>query len=133
VLDQLVAAELLDQAATILPERRGLLRQSRDALVAALGQHLPAWRCVVPRAGMVLWVELPGLSATRLADRALEMGVRLTAGPRFTVRGTADRWLRLPYTLPAEQMDDVAALLREAADRVDSRTTTSRPTWRWTA
>jgi DNA-binding transcriptional MocR family regulator len=133
VLEQLVAVELLESATTILPERRELLRQSRDALVAALAQQLPDWRCVVPRAGMVLWVELPRLSATRLAAQALEMGVRLTAGPRFTIRGTADRWLRLPLTLPAEQMDDVVGLLQRAANHAVSRTTPSRLPSRWTA
>ncbi len=133
VLDQLVAAELLERGAPVLAERRTLLRQSRDALVEALSRELPDWRFVVPRAGMVLWVELPGMSATRLAAQALEIGVRLTAGPRFTVRGTADRWLRLPYTLPAERMADVAALLHEAADRTDADPTTSRIPSRWTA
>jgi DNA-binding transcriptional MocR family regulator len=133
VLDQLVAAELLDHAEALLPERRQLLQQSRDALVTALSRELPDWRWVVPRSGMVLWVELPGSSATRLAAQALELGVRLTAGPRFTVRGTADRWVRLPYTLPADQMQTVAALLRKAAERVDAGTPTSRPMSRWTA
>ncbi len=133
VLEQLVAAELLDRAATILPERRQLLRQSRDALVAAFCRQLPEWRCAVPRAGMVLWVELPDLSATRLAAQALELGVRLTAGPRFTVRGTADRWLRVPFTLPAEQMPELVGLLRLAAQQSSSRTPTSRPPSRWTA
>lgn len=133
VLDQLVAAELLDQADSILPARRDLLRQSRDALVTALARELPDWRFVVPRAGMVLWVELPRPSATRLAAHALEQGVRLTAGPRFTLRGTADRWLRLPFTLPAEQMAEVARLLRAVHESLSAGTPTSRPPSRWTA
>ncbi|MDP9318654.1 MAG: PLP-dependent aminotransferase family protein, partial [Actinomycetota bacterium] len=133
VLEQLVAAELLGRADAILPERRELLGRSRDALVSALARELPAWRCSAPPAGMVVWVELPSMSATRLAAHALDMGVRLTSGPRFTVRGTADRWLRLPFTLPAERMDEVAALLREAAARTQAGTTPIRPASRWTA
>jgi len=61
------------------------------------------------------------------------IGVRLASGPRFTVRGTADRWLGLPFTLPAERMDEVAALLREAAARTQAGTTPMRPASRWTA
>jgi DNA-binding transcriptional MocR family regulator len=134
VLDQLVAVEMLDRAESILPERRARLLAARDALVQALARQLPEWRCDVPNAGMVLWVELPiGMSATRLAADALEQGVRLTAGPRFTVRGTADRWLRLPFTLPAEQLADVVDLLRNVSQHSSSGTAPTRAPSRWTA
>ena len=112
VLEQLVAAELLDRGDAVLAERRG-------AASAVPGRTRRRARARAPRLAMRGASRRHGplggaarLSATRLAAQALEIGVRLTAGPRFTVRGTADRWLRLPYTLPAEQMDDVASLLR---------------------
>jgi DNA-binding transcriptional MocR family regulator len=133
VLEQLVAARLLQHADPILAERRASLRRSRDALVAALARHLPDWRCTPPRAGMFLWVELPAPSASRLASHALDVGLRLTAGPRFTVDGTADRWLRLPFTFPAEQADAVAALLREAAGRAATGGGSEQTPARWTA
>lgn len=134
VLEQLVAARLLRRAQEILPERRALLRHSRDALVRALAHALPGWRCTVPRAGMVLWVELPEPSATRLAAHALDIGLRLTPGPRFTLHGTADRWLRLPFTLPVEQIDDAVAMLQEAAGRAAARRVPpARAVSRWTA
>lgn len=131
VLDQLVAAQLLRRADEVLPERRAMLRRSRDALVQALARELPDWRCAVPRAGIVLWVELPEPSATRLAARALDAGMRLTPGPRFTVDGTADRWFRLPFTMPLDRIDDVVRMLREAS--TTSRRTTHRTPSRWTA
>jgi DNA-binding transcriptional MocR family regulator len=132
VLEQLVAAQLLRRADRILPERRAHLRRSRDRLVQALTRDLPEWRCAIPRAGMVLWVELPEAGATRVAAHALDVGVRLTPGPRFTLDGTADRWLRLPFTLPVEQVDDVVAKLKEAATRA-ARGAPSRTPSRWTA
>lgn len=133
VLEQLVAARLLRRADLILPERRALLRRSRDKLVQALAREVPDWRCAVPRAGMVLWVQLPAPSATRLAAHALDLGLRLTPGPRFTLDGTADRWLRLPFTLPIEQVDDVVSMLRDAASRAAARSATTRTPSRWTA
>lgn len=132
VLEQIVAATLLRRAATVLPERRALLRRCRDALVCALGRELPTLRCTPPPAGMVLWLELPTGSATRLAGHALDLGLRLTPGPRFTLHGTADRWLRLPYTLPIEQVDEVAARLRAAAERTAAGKTPSHTPSRWT-
>ncbi|MGI8578352.1 MAG: PLP-dependent aminotransferase family protein [Nocardioidaceae bacterium] len=133
VMEQLIAAALLHNADAILPERRALLRRSRDRLVRALERDLPAWRCRLPRAGMVLWVELPEPCATRIAAHALDVGLRLTPGPRFTLDGTADRWLRLPFTLPIERIDDVVAMLREAAQRASSARVPTRAASRWTA
>jgi DNA-binding transcriptional MocR family regulator len=133
VLDQLVAVHLLRRADAILPERRALLRGSRDALLSALSGQLPDWRCVPPSAGMVLWVELPGPGATHVAGLALDLGLRVTPGPRFTLDGTADRHLRLPFTLPAERAPEVARLLAEAAARFAAGTTPSRTPSRWTA
>ncbi len=133
VLDQLVAARLLGRADTVLPERRALLRASRDALVRALARELPQWRYAVPRAGVVLWVELPSPGATRLAAHALDVGLRLTPGPRFTLHGTADRRLRLPFTVPPDRADDVARLLRRASELADSGAPTRSTAARWTA
>jgi DNA-binding transcriptional MocR family regulator len=133
VLDQLVAARLLRAAEDILPERRALLRRCRDRLAAALRSELPDWRFVVPRAGMVFWVELPEPSATRLAAHALDLGLRLTPGPRFTLDGTADRWLRLPFTVPEDQVEAVVAMLRDAATRAQAGGQSSRTPSRWTA
>jgi hypothetical protein len=60
---------------------------------------------------MALWVELPRPSATRIASKALDLGLRITPCPRPTVDGTA----RLPFTLAAQQADTLAGLLRQAS------------------
>jgi len=133
VLEQLVAVQLLRQAEQILPDRRQHLRRNRDALLCALARELPRWRCVPPAAGMALWVELPEPSATRLAAHALDLGLRLTPGPRFTLDGTADRWLRLPFTLPFQRLGQAAGLLAQAAQRAATYPPSIRRPSRWTA
>jgi len=133
VLEQLVAARLLAVADEVLADRTAWLTAARDALLAALADRLPDWRVLRPRAGSMLWVELPGSSSTRLAAHALDLGLRLTPGPRFTVDGTADRWLRLPLTVPPEQADEVAALLHAAWDRTVAGADSRRIPSRWTA
>ncbi|HEY3470356.1 MAG TPA: PLP-dependent aminotransferase family protein [Amycolatopsis sp.] len=133
VLDQLVAVRLLEDADAILADRRDQLRRSRAALERALRAQLPDWRWSSPKAGMALWVELPRPSATRIAAAALDLGVRLTPGPRFTVDGTADRWLRLPFTLAPDQAEIVAGVLREASLRAPSAPDRELPVPRWTA
>jgi DNA-binding transcriptional MocR family regulator len=111
VLDQLLAVRLLARSATVVPARRELLRGQRDALVAALRERLPAWRFTVPAGGFALWAELDAPVSSALARAVEDLGVRLAPGPLFGVDGTMERFLRLPYTLPAAE-------LREAVERI---------------
>ena len=103
LFDQLVVAELLAQA-DILANRRELLRQRRDALIAALREHLPDWRFRQPEGGLTLWVHLPHGSATRLCADMERSGIHLAPGPVFSVEGGADGWLRIPYAKPEEEL-----------------------------
>ncbi|MEU8314022.1 PLP-dependent aminotransferase family protein [Micromonospora sp. NPDC048887] len=127
VLDQLVAVHLLTEAPAIVAARRAQLVTQRDALVAALADRLPDWRVRVPGGGVTLWAELDGPISSALARAAEEVGVRLAPGPRFGLDGTLERFLRLPFTLPAAEL--VEAVGRLAAVRYDLDRT-SRPQWR---
>ncbi|MET7878150.1 PLP-dependent aminotransferase family protein [Micromonospora profundi] len=117
VLDQLVAVHLLADAAAIVADRRVQLAAQRDALLGALAHRLPDWRVNVPRGGVTLWAELDGPVSSALARAAEEVGVRLAPGPRFGLDGTLERFLRLPFTLPAADL--VEAVGRIAAVRYD--------------
>ncbi|RKN18789.1 PLP-dependent aminotransferase family protein [Micromonospora musae] len=117
VLDQLVAVHLLAEAAGIVADRQAQLTVQRDALLGALAQRLPDWRVTVPRGGVTLWLELDGPISSALARAAEEVGVRLAPGPRFGLDGTLERFLRLPFTLPAAELVD--AVGRIAAVRYD--------------
>jgi GntR family transcriptional regulator/MocR family aminotransferase len=61
-----------------------LYRRRRDALVQALGRHLPALELVPPRGGLFVWARLPaGPSCRRLLPAAHEAGVDFAPGYRF--------------------------------------------------
>ncbi len=126
VLDQLVAARLLGYADEVVAARRELLRERRDALVLALDKELPEWRYRLPTGGVTLWVELDAPVSGALARAAESYGVRLAPGPRFGMDGTMERFLRLPYTLPPDQL--VEAVSRIAAARRDLERP-ARRTW----
>jgi DNA-binding transcriptional MocR family regulator len=127
VLEQLVAVHLLADAASIVAARRNQLRFRRDALVEALAEQLPEWRTFVPNGGATLWAELDGPVSSALSRAAEDVGVRLAPGPRFGLDGTLERFIRLPFTLPADDLTE--AVRRIAAVRHDLDTT-SRPGWR---
>jgi DNA-binding transcriptional MocR family regulator len=127
VLEQLVAVHLLRDAETIVAARRAQLSFRRDALVAALGEHLPEWRFTVPAGGVTLWAELDGPISSALARAAEDVGVRLAPGPRFGLDGTLERFMRLPFTLAA---DDLTEAIRRIASVRHDLDRATRPAWR---
>ena len=104
VLDQIVAAGLMPQLDAIAAQRVAELRPQRDALVAALADELPTWRMTLPQGGLSLWAELPAPLSTPLTMLAAQAGVVVVPGSRFGVDGTLERFLRLPYALPADRL-----------------------------
>jgi DNA-binding transcriptional MocR family regulator len=127
VLEQLVGVRLLAQAPQILAERRSRLRERRDVLAASLRELLPEWTFTLPRGGASLWAELDGPISSALARAAEDVGVRLAPGPRFGLDGTLERFLRLPFTLPPDELTE--AVRRIASVRHDLDRTTV-PSWR---
>ncbi|MET7393249.1 PLP-dependent aminotransferase family protein [Dactylosporangium sp. NPDC005572] len=117
VLDQLVATRLLQRRDAIVSARRKQLLVQRDTLAAAMRAELPEWRFVLPRGGLVLWVELDAPVSSALARAAEELGVRVAPGPRFGADGTMERFLRMPYALPEDTL--VEAVRRLASARAD--------------
>ncbi|MFI7611894.1 PLP-dependent aminotransferase family protein [Nonomuraea terrae] len=120
VLEQLVVARLFDRLEESRAERRRTLRASRDALVSALGRHLPEWTFTVPPGGGALWVRLDRGGATPLAEAATAHGVRLAPGPWFGPEGTLEGCLRLPYTLPPSVLEEAVPRIRAARDGVSA-------------
>lgn len=111
VLEQLAAAHLLAHEAEALADRRAVLRERRALLLGLLAERLPDWRAPCPPGGLSLWAELPAPVSSALAATCERFGLRLAAGPRFGVDGAFERFLRLPFTLPPED-------LAEAVDRL---------------
>ncbi|GID46086.1 putative GntR-family regulatory protein [Actinoplanes capillaceus] len=127
VLEQLVAVHLLRLSAEIVAARRAQLRFRRDALVAELRDRLPEWRFITPAGGVTLWAELDGPISSALSRAAEDVGVRLAPGPRFGLDGTLERFLRLPFTLPA---DDLVEAVRRIASVRHDLDHAPGPSWR---
>jgi DNA-binding transcriptional MocR family regulator len=114
VLEQFAAARLLAQRDAILPERREILRERRALLLSLLDRHLPDWVPGGGYGGMSLWVRLPAPMSTALSAAASRMGLELPAGPRFGVDGTLERFVRVPYALPENELSAAIELLARA-------------------
>jgi DNA-binding transcriptional MocR family regulator len=112
VLDQLLALELLGDWDAVLEDRRAQLTVRRAALLEALP---PTWKARRPHGGMSAWVRLPAPVATRLAGVAATRGLAISPGPAFSVDGTFESHLRLPFTLPPDGIRSAVARLAEVA------------------
>lgn len=105
VLEQLVSAELLrDDGA--MAAQRDRAREQRDALAGALRSQLPDVRFALAAGGLSLWLELPAPDSSDLAAAARRRGVIVTPGPTFSPDGALERYLRLPFVLPATVLAD---------------------------
>ena len=120
VVEQLAAAHLVNAMTEPLPARLAALRENRNALLELIRAHLPGWEPEWPDGGLSLWCRLPAPISTALAVVAPDGGIRLAAGPRFGVGGAFEQYLRLPFTLPPEQLETAVLALRSAQDRLDA-------------
>ncbi|GGR19437.1 PLP-dependent aminotransferase family protein [Streptomyces netropsis] len=125
VLEQLAVTWLLDTEGwdASIDIRRTQTRENRDALVDALGRHLPDWEFTVPKGGLTLWVRTGGLSGSRIAEAGERLGVRVPSGPRFGVDGAFEGFVRLPFTVTGAVAEEAATRLAEAARLVASGAT----------
>ncbi|MDJ0381845.1 PLP-dependent aminotransferase family protein [Streptomyces sp. G-G2] len=131
VLDQLVALPLLDNMERSLPERLAHLRVQRSALVDSLQRHTPEWSWRLPPGGLSLWVDLGEPVSSALAERARAGGVHIGRGARFGVDpGTFEHRLRIPYSLPADLLDEgVRRLAAAFHEGVPLAPAVERPHW----
>jgi DNA-binding transcriptional MocR family regulator len=118
VLEQLVGLELMADWDAVLASRRALLRPRRDALLAGLREHAPGFTVRRPRGGLSAWVRLPAPVATRLAAAAAREGVLVTPGPSFSVDGTFEQHVRLPFTAPPDDLEQAVRTLARITARL---------------
>lgn len=119
VLEQLIAHELLRRWDETLATRTALLKPRRDALLQALP---PNWRARKPGGGLSVWVKLPAPIATRLAAAAARERVLITPGPSFSVDGTFERHIRLPFCAPSGELRSAVGTLYDLAGRLGAST-----------
>ncbi|HSE71152.1 MAG TPA: PLP-dependent aminotransferase family protein [Nocardioidaceae bacterium] len=125
LLEQLVLVDLLTRREEVLRHRREQLLVSRTALTSALEDRLPEWTFHLPAGGLALWCELPEPLSSALTAAAEQHRLLLAAGPSFAPEGGLERFLRIPYTRPAEELTEAVARLALAWDEAQDRRTTA--------
>ncbi|MFC0529760.1 MocR-like transcription factor YczR [Phytohabitans kaempferiae] len=110
-LEQLVGQQVVAALPALLPRRTAQLREHRDVLRKLLHHHLPEWEVPYPDGGLSLWIGLGQPVSSAFALVCQSRGIALSAGPRFTIDGSHERFVRLPFSaVPADLAVGVTAL-----------------------
>lgn len=114
ILEQLIVANLLRDFDSILDARRALLREGRDRLARLLAARIPEWHVPHVRGGLTAWVNLGRPVSSQLAIAARNEGLVIAAGPRFGIDGAFERFLRIPFSYPADETERAVDALARA-------------------
>jgi DNA-binding transcriptional MocR family regulator len=114
LLEQLIVVDLLESYDDILEIRREQLRTRRDHLRARLAARIPDWEIPLPDGGVTLWVGLGAPVSSQLTLAARNEGLLLGAGPLFGIDGAFERFLRIPFSHPIEDLDRAVDALERA-------------------
>ena len=80
---------------------RGVYRERRDAMLAALAEQLPSLSWTVPEGGFYVWLSLPAhLDAKAMLPRAVKELVAYTPGTAFYADGGGRNAMRLSFCYP---------------------------------
>lgn len=83
---------------------RGVYRERRDAMIAALDDYLPDLHWTVPNGGFYVWVTLPDkLDSKSMLPRAVKELVAYTPGTAFFADGTGRNNIRLAFCYPTPE------------------------------
>ena len=100
-------------------------RERRDAMISALGEHIPEASWNVPDGGFYVWVRLPdGLDAKSMLPRAITARVAYVSGSAFYIDGSGTDHLRLSYCFPTPER--IREGVRRLATVVDAELETVR-------
>jgi DNA-binding transcriptional MocR family regulator len=122
LLEQLVATRLVAGIEPVRAARQAELSAARDHLLDRVADLFPGWRPSRPDGGLSLWVDLGEPLSSRLTVAARRHDVLLAAGPRFGLDGAFERYLRLPYTLRRDRVDEALRRLAAAWRELDGST-----------
>jgi 2-aminoadipate transaminase len=100
---QMVISEYLNEADWMgqIEQFRGVYRERRDTMNAALNEHLPELSWNIPNGGFYIWVDLPAnLDSKAMLPRAVSELVAYTPGTAFFGDGSGRRNMRLSFCYP---------------------------------
>ncbi len=120
-IEQLLAERIVRALPELLPRRREQMRVHRDALHEALSLHLPEWHVPLPDGGLSMWVHLAQSASSAMTSLSEARGLALVAGPKFSIDGSLERFLRVPFTAPIADLEAGTRILADSWAQLSAR------------
>lgn len=120
-MEQLIGERIITAMPQLLARRRELLAEHRTVLIDMLREQLPEWTVPNPNGGLSLWVQLDKPGSSALTSLCAARGLALVAGPKFSIDGAFERYIRLPFTSPVAELHEGVRLLAASWRQVSSR------------
>lgn len=117
-MEQLLGEQIVRAMPELLQRRRELLTEHRAVLTRLLRQHLPQWTVPFPDGGLSLWVQLDEPASSALTSLCEARGLTLVAGPKFSIDGAFERYIRLPFTSPVADLEQGVLMLTDAWEQL---------------
>ncbi len=114
LIPQAIAVHLLEQAGSVSLHRREELLPALAIMSSMLQERLPSWTWAPPLGGTFLWVKLPCVDAREYAQMALRYGTIVVPGTTVSVDGSHTDYLRLPFLLGNNILQEGVARLADA-------------------
>lgn len=118
-IEQLIGERVVRRLDDLVIGRRKFLREHRAVLTESLNRRLPQWTTPWPAGGLSMWVQLNRPASSALASICRARGMSLIAGPKFSIDGSLERYLRLPFTSPIADLDAGVQLIADAWAQLD--------------
>jgi len=120
-MEQLLGEHIVRAMPELLHRRRELLREQRAVLTRLLNEHLPQWTVPFPDGGLSLWVRLNRPASSALTSVCEARGLDLVAGPKFSIDGAFEHYIRLPFTSSVAELERGVTVLADAWEDVSSQ------------
>jgi DNA-binding transcriptional MocR family regulator len=118
LLPQNIATDLLDYVAEARELRRREMMTKRDLVSRILKARLPDAEFVLPKAGLCIWLRLPGVDSQLLMQAALRHSLVLSPGTIFSVDESHSEHVRIPFVLDEELLERGVHSLVDAANDI---------------
>lgn len=112
-LDQAIAARVMDRYDEVVAQRAHVLRAGRDTVVDGVASLLPEWSVPDVKGGVALWIDLGAPLSGNVVLAARARGMLLSPGPRFSVDGGHDTYLRVPFTATVDVLERAVGVLAQ--------------------
>lgn len=117
-IEQIIGTRVFERFDELVAGRRRLLSENRARLGAALRRRLPQWTVPWPDGGLSMWAHLHLPLSSALTSICTAHGMALIAGPKFSIDGSLERFLRIPFTSSAAELDAGVDILASAWEQL---------------